>query len=229
MNGADMRSELIKNIEQSDEDIYFWIRNDDVYEYSDNFKKILFLYKKYEIDVIYAVIPTILEENLIPNLYKATISQHGFSHKNYSSNGKCELSDERDQKEVLFEILKGKSKLENLFNKKITILTPPYNKIDSEIEKILKEHYVYLSTFGTNKSLFKKDINPYVDIINWKIKKFGGKNFCDIQIIRAMEKTNNIGICVHHDLIEKEGYDYLDNLFYDLKNIKKVKLRRKKI
>ena len=88
-----------------------WIRVDDVGIYSNNLSKLVNLLVKYDLPVVYAVIPSKLEQQticLISKLKNFVISQHGYSHKNYSLEYQCELADNRDIKKVITEMKKGK-------------------------------------------------------------------------------------------------------------------------
>ena len=111
-----------------------WIRTDDVGIFTDKFNTLCDLFTKYNLPVVFAVIPTKLEEKTINKLNQMSnyvISQHGYTHKNFSLSYQCELSDNRDTMEVLNEMKEGKEYLKKVFKDKFySLLTPPFNKID---------------------------------------------------------------------------------------------------
>ena len=91
-----------------------WIRNDDISKFDERYKMIIDLYKKYNLFSILCIIPSTIDERCIEYLSgydNYCISQHGYNHKNYKKklnlDYSVELSDLREQREVLEEILKG--------------------------------------------------------------------------------------------------------------------------
>lgn len=60
---------------------------------------------------------------------KATIVQHGYSHKNYGKLFECER---KDFKKLYEEIKKGKNHLESTFGIKITCFVPPHDRMSKE-------------------------------------------------------------------------------------------------
>lgn len=104
-------------IERNYNTIKFWIRSDDICLSDQNFVDIIKLYSKYDVEVVLCVIPSIVDQKCAEfvNDRQFVVSQHGYSHKNYSNNIKCELSDIRDQQELLDQMLKGKQKIEQIF------------------------------------------------------------------------------------------------------------------
>ena len=127
---------------------------------------------------------------------------------------------------TLDQILQGKQKLESISKKPVTILTPPYNRIDEKLEKILANYYSVLSTFGDNKSSFESDFNPCIDIIDWKTRTFDKKHF-ERKLQEHCERKSEIGICVHHNFLSDEDIEFLDGYFNDLSNNRNVVLSRR--
>lgn len=210
-----------------------WIRNDDISKFDERYKMIIDLYKKYNLFSILCIIPSTIDERCIEYLSgydNYCISQHGYNHKNYKKklnlDYSVELSDLREQREVLEEILKGKKIIESLTGEQVDILTPPYNRIDPNIESILKEYFHVLSTYGDNKSTFDKDFNPNFDIIDWNTRTFDRDRF-----IRKMDyhlaKDYDIGLCIHHNFMTEEDIEFLDEYLNKIKDNKKIVLGRR--
>lgn len=204
-----------------------WIRVDDVGIYSNNFSKLVNLFVKYDLPVVYAVIPSKLEQQticLISKLKNFVISQHGYSHKNYSLEYQCELADNRDIKKVLTEMKKGKKLLQQTFgNKFYSLLTPPFNKIDIKCAKFLEKEYDCISIFANSSTSFKKDFNPNVDIINWHINAFEDKNFILQQIKKSLINFDHLGVCIHSEYLTENSFIILDEIFSFLTNNTKIK------
>ncbi len=197
----------------------FWIRNDDVSKCSPEFLKILNLYKKYTLKVIFAVIPTIFEKSaidLISDDEYFVIAQHGYDHKNYlkntSLNYKSELCKERNEDELIRKILQGKRMLCDVSKRDINIMVPPFNHIDFSVASLLSLHYDTLSVFGDHSSNFKNDVNPNIDLINWRREIFDIDDF-EKRFIKLLNTTNNIGICIHHNFLNNKAFEYLEKLF----------------
>lgn len=194
-----------------------WIRTDDVGIFSDKFNTLCDLFTKYNLPVVFAVIPTKLEQQTIDRLNKMdnyVISQHGYSHENFSSTYQCELSDTRDTTEVLKEMQEGKELLKQVFKDKFySLLTPPFNKIDPECTNLLKDEFDCVSIFANSTTIFKKDFNPNIDIINWHIASFESKEYVLKQVIKAINNYEHIGICIHCEYLDENSFKVLDEVF----------------
>lgn len=206
--------ELINNFEEPK---LLWIRTDDVGIFTDKFNTLCDLFSKYNLPVLFAVIPTQLQQQTIDklnNLDNYVISQHGYSHQNFSSSYQCELSDSRDLKKVITEMKEGKELLLKTFgNDFYSVLTPPFNKIDPECTKLLKEEFDCVSIFANSTTSFKKDFNPNVDIINWHIGGFENKEFILKQVKKAITNFDHLGICIHCEYLNEESFKILDEVF----------------
>lgn len=205
-------------IKQSNHKILLWLRVDDVGIYTEKFKKLCRLIKKYNLATIFAVIPSKLEKETVialGELNSYVISQHGFSHENYSSvEYQCELSDTRNVKDVLTEMQLGKDILQKTFHSKYkNILTPPFNKIDDNCAKVLKSYYDIISIFGNSKTDFAHDLNPNVDIVNWHENRCGNKEFVLQQILKSVTNYNHIGICIHSEYLNRYTFKMIENIF----------------
>lgn len=210
-----------------------WIRNDDVSVCDENYRQITQLYKKYGITTILCMIPTVIDIDccrLLDGYDNFIISQHGFSHKNYKKkfnlDYSVELCDKRGTDVVVEQILSGKRKLEDFSQRPVSILTPPFNKIDKAIEIELSKYYFALSTFGDNKSCFPKDINPSIDIINWKVRVFDREHF-KYKLQQQIGKRDSIGICIHHNFLTSDDIKFLDESFDELSRNNDVVLSRR--
>lgn len=213
--------------------IKIWIREDDVSICSDEYCKMIELYKKYNISTVLCAIPTTIKKDcfeLIKGSDNFVISQHGYSHKNYKSiyslDYSIELCDRRDRNKVIEEVLRGKSIIEELSSKRVKILTPPYNRIDRILETNLSKYYLVLSTFGDNESCFRRDLNPSIDIINWQTRRFDKEHFIN-EFNKKTIDYNDIGICIHHNFLNDDDIKYLDDFFSELSENDNMVLRRR--
>ena len=197
----------------------FWIRNDDVSKCNPEFFKILKLYKKYTLKVMFAVIPTIVEKEAIDLIIDDDyfeIAQHGYNHKNYLKNTnlnyKSELCKERNSDVLIKKMLQGKKILYDMTKKDINIMVPPFNNIDFSVEQLLSPYYDTLSVFGDHCSGFEKNLNPNIDLINWHKQAFDVDYF-EKRFINLIETTKDIGICIHHNFLVDKDFEYLEELF----------------
>ena len=219
-----MSSIIIKNIinkisARSFERI--WFRDDDVGKRSKKFYKLNKLFKKYNIQICYAVIPNSLcqdvQECILKNR-KCLVFQHGYSHQNNSKTNKMvELSDDVDAVYLKSLMLKGKEQLQLKFAGQFKeILVPPYNNIDEKIQDKLKDYYEGCSTYKHNKTKFKKMFNPNCDIVDWE-----NNNVTLEYISSQIDKVqgNILGVVIHHKYIDKLGFKFLNKLLkYIVKN-----------
>ena len=207
-------NELISNLTSPR---LFWIRTDDVGIYSEKFNTLCDLFSKYNLPVLFAVIPSKLERQTIDKLKTLNnyvISQHGYSHKNFSKEYQCELSDNRNLDDVLSEMKLGKKLLKEVFQDDFySVLTPPFNKIDPKCTNILKNEFDCVSIFANSTTSFRKDFNPNIDIINWHINSFENKEFVLNQIKKSLINFTHIGMCIHCEYLDDESFKILDEIF----------------
>jgi len=201
---------------------YLFIRDDDVKVFTPQFIEIFYLFKKYKIPVIYAVIPKGVDEKTVSFLNKEKqknpglldIIQHGFQHTNYAPAGipKYEFGDRRTYAQQKADILRGLKKMQRLFGKNFTpAFTPPYHKYNLTTLKIINE--LKIPVFSANKpTRWKK--KKFHDIpINIELNDYqnGLVNISAVEMIKRISKKLNspqriIGLLFHHKTFTHENH-----------------------
>ena len=214
-----------------------FIRNDDVYNYTENFKNLFLSFKKYSIPVIYGIIPNLIEKKLVhflnkekkKNSHLLDITQHGFSHKNYSKNkeNKYEFGPTRTYIQQKQDIYKGYLKMQKLFGNNFTpAFIPPYHGYDFKTLKIINELKIPIFSAGY-KTMFKDksflDLPAQVSTNKYNHK--GKPLFSSLdEIIRNFVIAKNryliTGILIHPNTLNYKSFKILKDFFKILNKLR---------
>tara|TARA_B100002051_G_C16706409_1_gene624048 strand:- start:770 stop:1540 length:771 start_codon:yes stop_codon:yes gene_type:complete len=233
----------------------FWIRDDDAIKDGPKLTKLIYTAKKFNTPLSIAVIPFLIEKNLIERLNSydlITVLQHGFKHKNYEPNNqkKSEFGQSRDLNNMIADIFHGTKLISEAFEKIFEpIFVPPWNRMNH-----LLLPYIYslgikgVSSFNknlvdntNNKSIV---MNTNIDIIDWKKnKKFIGEEQIIQQLIFELISRRNkknegynepIGILTHHNQMNDSAFLFLEKLILNTKtygaqwnSIKEIIMKKK--
>jgi len=168
---------LIKSKRNSDYKVKFWWRDDDVYESTEELKKLILFSDANEIPVNLAIIPKKLSDKAVGLIKENThisVLQHGYSHKNYANVGEPlnEFGNHRGIEIQVKEIQIGFEKLIMSFgNQFVPVFVPPWGHIsDSVIEQISKIGIKGISMIGDQDKIYPNLINNNVniDIHSWE-------------------------------------------------------------
>ncbi len=222
---------LSEEIQQWQQPIPFWWRDDDAIEDSDALQQMLAMAKRFQIPVHLAVIPQRLKHSLncikeLQHKSDCYVLQHGFDHTSYASpeQRKIELGGTQSITQLTDKLLQGRQILaDNFESQYLDILVPPWNRISEELsEKLPAIGYKQLSVLASPK-LKETDflVNVHIDIINWKERAFAGEEIV-IEKIRqylAHSRTQNLknfkpcGIMTHHLDHDPQCWQFLDKFF----------------
>lgn len=210
-------------------------RVDDVYELTDNFKKVIGILILYKTPFVLWIEPANIDTWIIDYLKKLKdtypdlidLVQHGYKHKNYSdSNFQYEFWKNRDYLKQNKDIKEWKKIINsNFWNLFLNAFIPPYNNYDKNTEKSLNQLWFdlisswYPVPFSLEENHFI-DIPFFVDLIS----DYENKKFYTIS-----EIINSINYYIDRDwfawiLIHPQYFDY-DNfkLLIELLNYLKKK------
>lgn len=121
---------------------FLFIRNDDVWKLDRFFYEFFDFMLKYEIPVVYGVIPALIQEDAAIFLRRAKeknprlldIVQHGYAHRNYAPAGerKYEFGHARSYKQQLDDIASGIQIMRSCFGEMVTPgFTPSFHSYDT--------------------------------------------------------------------------------------------------
>lgn len=212
----------LENVRHTGKTLDFWWRDDDAVRPTVRLDRLLDQTDRFGVPLVLAVIPEPAEPDLfsrIADVHRVTVSQHGFAHQNHEppSTKKTELGAARPADVVLDELARGRDILmERAGPRFAPILTPPWNRIASEVAKRRSEiGLTGLSTYGPVGD-DPHQVNTHVDMIDWH----GGHGFVGWDRVTAMlekeidrrlaGRTEPIGLLTHHLVHDEETWTFLD-------------------
>ena len=194
-------AQLQEEIEQWQQPVEFWWRDDDAIADTPALQTMLALAKKFAITVHLAVIPNQMQASLAVlqaehNQAFSYVLQHGVEHSNYAHPGqrKIELGGSQNIAQLQRALALGRAKLKGTFGDQyLDILVPPWNRIQAIVVDTLPDiGYRKLSILGSPK-LVEDDfqLNVHIDIINWKRRCFAGEAYVLEKIISHLRNKRN--------------------------------------
>jgi|TARA_B100001540_G_C15776201_1_gene628779 hypothetical protein len=204
-----------------------WWRDDDAVDDTPPLRTLLTLSS--ETPIALAVIPEPALEGLascVGHRSDISILQHGFSHSNYApaNEKKSEYGRHRPDKEILNEINRGYTRLQELFIQSVQpIFVPPWNRIDDHLIPLVSElGFCAVSAFGREKpGIELQQINTHIDLIDWRgTRGFVGEDVALIALSNQLsERRHNkncskkaIGLMTHHLNHDKETWRFIERL-----------------
>lgn len=160
-----------------------FFRDDDVDVLDTNITRLIELFTKHNIPLSLEVVPNKLDDKFVGYFSKLQsknlfdIGQHGFDHKNHAVNGafRGEFGANRNDREKRTDIRAGRELLKRRFGEySKAIFIPPWNSMDEETFRILKEEYFTATSCGqtiSSRDTNRKKIAKWRRVMN--IKKFG--------------------------------------------------------
>lgn len=207
---------LSSEIEQWQQPIQLWWRDDDATANSQALQRMLKLAHQYQVPVHLAVIPQLLEPSL--DIIKQPqhradcyVLQHGYDHKSYAlaEQRKIELGGSQSVTTLTAKLSGARESLAAHFGTQyIDILVPPWNRISPALAEHLPEiGYRQLSVLASPK-VVETDflVNVHIDIIDWKQRSFAGESIVLEKIRQYLYRTRTTnldsakpcGIMTHH-------------------------------
>lgn len=154
-----------------------WWRDDDAAEVTPALERLLRIGKDTGTPIALAVIPDLARPELAAVLNGESgisVLQHGYRHQNHEPIGTKanELGSARDGAAVLAELKTGYERLSG-FERRLPVLTPPWNRIDPALLPHLPGlGFAGISTFGPRRAAEAApglvQVNTHVDVIKWR-------------------------------------------------------------
>jgi peptidoglycan/xylan/chitin deacetylase (PgdA/CDA1 family) len=209
-----------------------WWRDDDACRDSPALARLLEVAATTKVPVALAVIPAFVEKSLVDRLQsapEATILQHGYAHRNHAAPGErnWELGAHRPIEEVIAELRKGRSELDQRFDRRfLPVLVPPWNRIDSQVIAALPAAGFHgLSTFGVRPTVIPAanfvQCNTHIDLIAWRRGKvFIGREAALERIVTHLKARRDgnadpdeaTGVLTHHLDFDDDAWQFMANL-----------------
>ena len=219
---------LREALDESNTFIDFFFRDDDIGWATGEFRALLACFRRYSVPLDLAAIPNVLTSELadeICTLHAQSpallgVHQHGFSHTNHEVSGrKCEFGAARVYEDQYRDIKRGKIRLEALLGSVLDpIFTPPWNRCTETTAACLRElGFRVLSRDATATSFGLSDLKELPISIDWFAKKKGERlSFHSLGrvIAKTVKQTQQVGIMLHHELINSGERDHLNDLLF---------------
>lgn len=226
-------------------DKYLYFRDDDAAILSEKLIKLIDIFLSNDLPLHLAVIPGQLSSecsdylrNLIkkyPNMLE--IGQHGYMHKNYSTqrtkHKKYEFGVKRSFIQQEKDLLTGNRTLTKSFNSPITVFTPPWHGFNQSTLDVLTKHNFSAISLGNclNNQLYKSINLKCIPIhINFNKRADNGSWFTEnnVTIIKEIIKSpsQEVGILLHHEKFNSDKeFKQLNKLLKYLKSFETVKFK----
>ena len=219
---------LREALDESNTFIDFFFRDDDIGWATGEFRALLACFRRYSVPLDLAAIPNVLTSELadeICTLHAQSpallgVHQHGFSHTNHEVSGrKCEFGAARVYEDQYRDIKRGKIRLEALLGSVLDpIFTPPWNRCTETTAACLRElGFRVLSRDATATSFGLSDLKELPISIDWFAKKKGERlSFHSLGrvIAKTVKQTQQVGIMLHHELMNSGERDHLNDLLF---------------
>jgi hypothetical protein len=231
-------TEFIENTFQNNDSqksgrVFF--RADDIAVFGRNFDRLMTLFLRYDLPLCLAVVPAWLTKNrwrILKRYHEKAPElwcwhQHGWRHVNHQLKGKkSEFAGFRTQTEIKQDLLKGKSRIEDLMGEAFyPVFTPPWNRCSEVTLTILKaEGYYGISRMGTGAHVAINRLPEYsvdVDLHTRKCRSAteGWKSMLN-QMKQGLSK-DICGIMIHHQRMNDASFDFLELMLNFLKKNRK--------
>ena len=215
-------------LDESDTQIDFFFRDDDVGWANDEFRALLACFRRHSVPLDIALIPNVLtaafagEIRAVHDEAPALIGihQHGFSHTNHELVGrKCEFGTSRTYDDQARDIQLGKTKLEAMLGSALDpIFTPPWNRCTDITAACLTElGFRVLSRDSTATPLTLSELKELPISIDWWAKKKGERlsfQALGTLMAKAVKEQQRVGIMLHHERMSADERDRLTELLF---------------
>ena len=203
-------------------------RIDDIEKYSELYKRVLDFFEEHTREFIVATIPHEIDvryAELISSYNHCDIYQHGYRHINYVPIGwKDEFPDTISIEEKRRMLLKGKEKLEGIFNRKIVGYVPPWNNTsESTVKELKKLKFCVYSAQKNNTFRFIKNKDIDIDIVEKYLPNIVYKNldtiYNEIKNILINKPNIELGILYHFKNTTEEDLNKIFKFIVDVEKL----------
>ena len=203
-------------------------RIDDIGKYSELYKRVLDFFEEHTREFIVAIIPHEIDERyaaLISSYNHCDIYQHGFRHINHVPIGwNDEFPDTISIEEKRRMLLKGKEKLESIFNRKIIGYVPPWNNTsESTVKELSGLNFSVYSAQKNNTFHFINNKDIDIDIVEEYLPSIAYKNldtvYDEIKNILSDKTKMELGILYHFENTTEEDLQKIFKFIVDVEKL----------
>lgn len=231
--------ELVSQCAERTPKIFF--RADNIGAGGSAFRILLALFNYYKIPLALAVVPAWMSIKRLETFRAYTNiedplwdwHQHGWRHLNWNrGEKKAEFSATRTREQQWNDILKGKKKLEQLFNTGfVPVFSPPWNRLDIITLGVLQQLDFSAVSMdcpiprGAKYSIRLKNFRIYLDLHARKTKN---PEFAYDELLRDMEEALDqkgyVGIMINHQKMNLSAFDFLQQFLHLVRSDDRIKI-----
>ena len=233
--------ELRKNLEllqAEGKEVRIFFRDDDIDEDEESLTWLLDLFLAHGVPLNLAIIPDLLSDATVRQLLTRELwvpeslglIQHGWRHINHEQEGrKCEFGISRSLVDKFTDIARGKTRMEEAFGPRFfPAFTPPWNRCTEDTFGLLDELGFVVFSKDQGKELVQghrfREISTTLDLYRWK----GGAmlqppDIITKTLISQLWELDQIGILLHHKVMDDTAFTFLDQLLKELRHCPQVR------
>ena len=217
-------------------EVFVFFRADDIGAPGKAFTRMVKLFKRAEIPLCLAVVPSWLTRTRYQTLREATGDtelfcwhQHGWLHKNHQLSGKKgEFGEHRSREHQRCDLLNGRQRCTELLREDFyPVFTPPWNRCSQITLELLRE----LGFSGISRSAGASpstltglpDFQVNVDLHTRKEKNHGDSLAKLLTELHQALASGQAGIMLHHQRMNDNGFFFLEELLQTLKSAKQIR------
>jgi hypothetical protein len=204
-----------------------FFRDDDVDEDEVALRRLLELFRRWNMPINLGVIPgrlTAAGAELLAQSVSAApalieLNQHGWLHHNHEREGrKCEFGPSRTYAEQLADIAQGQARMTEAFGPHWSpVFIPPWNRCVEDTYRALDQLGFRALSAKRGSSVVAgyrfKEISITLDLFNWQ----GGANLKPAEeivdeLIIQSARQQTIGVMLHHKVMDEQAFAFLESL-----------------
>jgi hypothetical protein len=201
-----------------------FLRDDDAIADTAQLQRLLAICERFGMPLLLASIPRDADATLaraVRGNALVTAAIHGHAHVNHAPRGEkpCEMGDHRRLETVLGELRRGREKLLDLFDGRLSgLLVPPWNRISANVARhAVEAGFTAISTHGWNiPAGLPPMVNTHLDIIHWSGGRVGRQwewvaEQLAINLAEARSRGHAaVGILAHHLAHDEQAWRMLE-------------------
>jgi hypothetical protein len=230
--------ESLDLIQAERKEVRIFFRDDDIDEDEESLLRLLDLFLAHGVPLNLAIIPDLLSDATVRRLHQRELwipeslglIQHGWRHINHELEGrKCEFGISRSLADKFNDIARGKSRLEDAFGPRFyPAFTPPWNRCTQDTFGVLDELGFVVFSKDQGKEAIEghrfQEISTTLDLYRWK----GGASLKSPDVIisaliNQLWELDNVGILLHHKVMDDTALTFLDQLLGELRQVPVVR------
>lgn len=218
---------------KNDSNVFF--RADDIAVPSKKYAQLIALFKKHQLPLALAVVPSWLSEKRWQNIFQCAGTsdlwcwhQHGRLHRNFETTGKKqEFGPARHDEEIALHLCLGFLHLQKIMGEELhPLFTPPWNRCSSvTMETLLTQGFKAISRSRGAKPIAPKSLPDLQVNVDLHTRREPDAETSFEELLKEIEESlqNELcGIMIHHQCMNEGAFTLLDIVLDELKKQKNI-------